>query len=164
MSDARRIVQKFSHLDFHDDALKYVKISSIQNSRSSVVIDFGFQDGATRASKVLSFRGCANVRYSMDFDVTASNWFAQTEGAVCTADIRKMRRFIQAQHSHWRVKYMPPNAARKPIQKKLAALREYLLFKFKFFGGTVEILAQRFTLRCARTPASKHKNRIVPQR
>jgi hypothetical protein len=58
-----------------------------------------------------------------------------------------MKRFVIQQRKHWRVTYMPPLPPEKPIIRKLASIRRYRLFQIKFYGGTVEILGQRITLK-----------------
>ena len=47
---------------------------------------------------------------------------------------------------HWRTTYMPPMTKDKPVRKKLASLRSYILFRVAFFGGTAEILAKHYNL------------------
>lgn len=143
------LVEKFNSLDFHDDGLKSVKIHPLNKRASSPSIDLEFRDDATGATKLLSFRGCGNLRYVMDFDVLAANWFAQTEKGAAISDTGRMQKFVRAQIPHWHVTYMPPSPKDKPIRKKLSSLRNYALFRVTFFGGTVEVLAKSFTLRRA---------------
>jgi hypothetical protein len=82
----------------------------------------------------------------MDFDVLADNWFAQTDKSIAKTDGDQMKKFVRSQTAHWHVRYMPPQAEDKPIRKKLSAIGNYVLFKVKFFGGTVEILAKGYKL------------------
>jgi hypothetical protein len=49
--------------------------------------------------------------------------------------------------SHWRTTYMPPTPKDKPVRRKLACLRNFILFRVAFFGGTAEILAKNYRLR-----------------
>jgi hypothetical protein len=141
------VARKFNRLDFHDDILKLVTIHPSSTARNLTSIDFEVEDHSTRTTKLLSFHSCANVRFSMDFDVLASNWFANTEGSAADTNAQKMRKFIAAQKPHWRTTYMPPQPKDRPIRKKLSSIRDYALFKVKFFGGTVEILAKNFKLK-----------------
>lgn len=137
---------KTNTLDLHDDNLLSVNVR-LSGTKSNVTqIDFRLCDDSTRKEKVLSFRGCANLRYVMDFDVVADNWFAQTKSFAQEVDQNTMRRFVQAQTAYWNIKYMPPFPKDKPIRKKLSALSSYRLFKIKFFGGLAEILAKRAVL------------------
>ena len=144
-TSTKLIIERLNKLDFHDDGLKSVKIYPPHKSTTSARIDLEFRDDSTGAMKLLSFRDCRNVRYIMDFDVLANNWFAQTERVVSTADVARMERFVRAQKAHWHVQYMAPSPDDKPIRKKLATIKKYLLFKITFFGGTIEILAREFT-------------------
>jgi hypothetical protein len=141
------LVCKFDLVDLHDDNLVCVKISAPSTRTNITNIEFEFRDDATGAKKILWFGGCANLRYIMDFDVLANNWFAQTEQTKCNADAKKMKAFVRAQIPHWHVQYMPPSPRDLPIRKKLSSIRKYRLFKITFFGGTVEILARQFTVR-----------------
>src|SRR5258706_3237479 len=123
------ISRKFNELDFHDDGLRSIKIYPLHKKTNSTNIDLEFIDDSTGLSKLLSFRGCANLRYVMDFDVLANNWFAQTKRAVSMTDVERMEKFVLAQMSHWRVNYMPPAPKNKPIRKKLLSIEKYLLFR-----------------------------------
>ena len=96
--------------------------------------------------KMLSIRGCANLRWLMDFDVLASDWFAQTEKATSITGADKMRNPWRLQTAHWHVKYMPPSPKDKPIRKKLLSIEKYVLFRLTFFGGTIDVLARDFKL------------------
>ncbi len=141
------IARRFSNLDFHDDALVSVRMQAPRRKTDSAKIDFEFRDDLTSVKKVLSINGCANLRWLMDFDVLACNWFAQTERAASTRDVEKMRKFVRSQTAHWHVKYMPPSTKDKPIRLKISSIRRYVLFTVTFFGGTVEVLAKNFKVR-----------------
>jgi hypothetical protein len=140
----KRRTSEFSRLDFHDDNLMSININLSAGKKNATRIDFYFRDDSTRIAKILSFRGCANIRYIMDFDVVAANWFAQTKAATSNDDHTQMKRFVTAQKRHWRVKYMPPLQDDSPVRKKLSSIRSYGLFRVAFFGGTAEVLAKSF--------------------
>jgi hypothetical protein len=146
-TSAYNVSQKFNELDFHDDGLVSIKICPLHTKTNSTNIDLQFLDDSTGFSKLLSFRGCANLRYIMDFDVLANNWFAQTQRATSIRDVKRMETFVLAQMPHWRVKYMAPSPNNKPIRKKLLSLERYVLFRVIFFGGTLEVLAKDFALK-----------------
>jgi hypothetical protein len=141
------VAAKFNKLDFHDDAILSVKIRPPRKRKNFTKIDFEFRDDRTKAVKLLSFRTCANFRFIMDFDVLAYTWFFGTEGSVAKTDVRLMKKFVRSQMSHWRTAYMPPLPTDKPIRKKLMLMRNYILFRVRFFGGTAEILAKNYKLR-----------------
>lgn len=135
-----------SAVDLHDDNLLSVNVRLSRTETNVTQIDFRFRDDSARKEKVLSFRGCANLRYIMDFDVLADNWFAQTKRFGDDADRKTITRFVQAQMPHWNVRYMPPLPKDKPIRKKLSSTSSYRLFKITFFGGVAEILAKKVVL------------------
>jgi hypothetical protein len=83
----------------------------------------------------------------MDFDVLAFQWFFGTHGSNARADLRRMRKFVMSQTSHWRTTHAPPMPKDKPIRKKLESIKNYILFRVSFFGGTAEILAKNYKLR-----------------
>lgn len=148
-----RIARKLIKLDIHDDNLITVKIHVPRTEKNDAAIEFELEDDGIGARKVLSFSGCANLRFVMDFDVMAQNCFAQTYGAKCFNDRAKLKRFVRTQKAHWRVQFMPPTHPEMPIRRKLAGIRRYHLFKIKFYGGTFDILARNFQLKM---PRGKH--------
>jgi len=141
------VADRFNKLDFHDDALKALKLRPPRSRNDFARIDFELQDDSTDSIGVLSFHGCANFRFVADFDVLADNWPFNTESSIAKIDVSRMRKFVKAQWAHWRTTYMPPMTRDKPIRKKLAALPSYILFRVAFFGGTAEILAKHYSLK-----------------
>jgi hypothetical protein len=142
-----RIATSFNGLDFHDDALSSVEVHTPRSKAGLTSVNIELLDDSTEAKKVLSFRGCANLRFIMDFDVLTDNWFAQTDGVSSKTDLESLRRFVRAQTPHWRVQYMKPTPSNKPTRRKLSAITHYVLFKVRFFGGTIEVLAKNFALK-----------------
>jgi hypothetical protein len=143
------IAKRFNALDFHDDSFRSLKILPPRSRNNFTRIEFEFQDDSTGSVKVLSFHSCANFRFIMDFDVLADNWrFGNTEASSADTNVEQMRKFVGAQMSQWRTTYMPPMPKNKPIRKKLESIRGYILFRVTFFGGTVEVLAKNYKLRC----------------
>ena len=146
MRRANKATSAAGTLDLHDDNLLSVEIYPPRTRTSAAEIILRLCDDATKEEKTLLFRGCANMRYIMDFDVLADNWFAQTKGLYYQDDANTVKRFVDRQKSHWNVKYMPPSPNDKPIRKKLSSLPAYRLFRIKFYGGVVEILSRGLKL------------------
>lgn len=146
-------------LNLHDDNLVSINVSLSKGRINTTRIELVFCDNSTGGAKRLSFKGCANVRYIMDFDVLTANWFAQTERFDREADPIKMRRFVQTQAAHWHVRYMPPQPKDKPIRKKLSSIRSYRLFRIRFFGGTAEILARNLSIDYPKADAAAYVSR-----
>ena len=67
------VADRFNRLDFHDDALNALKLHPLRSRNDFTRIDFELRDDSTNSVKVLSFHGCANFRFVMDFDVLADN-------------------------------------------------------------------------------------------
>ena len=144
-ANKRALAEKFNKLDLHDDGLRAIKIYPPRKRSNFTRIDFEFQDDSTGSRKALSFHSCANIRFVMDFDVLADNWhLGNTEACVAKTEVRRMKKFVRAQMSHWRTTYMPPMRKNEPIRKKFASIRSYVLFRVAFFGGTAEILAKGY--------------------
>ena len=144
---AQNVTQNFRLLDFHDDGLRSIKVCPPQAKVSSARVDLEFRDDSTGATKLLSFRSCANMRHLMDFDVLASNWAAQTHGTLSVTNVERMKKFVQSHRPYWHTEYMPPSPKDEPIRSKLSSLRKYVLFRMTFFGGIVEVLARDFVLK-----------------
>ena len=140
------VADRFNKLNFHDDALLSLTLHPPRKRNNVTRIVLEFQDDATGSIKVLSFLCCANFRFVMDFDVLADRWYIGTAGSVAKTDPERMRKFVKRQLSHWRTAYMPPMPKDKPIKRKLASLRSYILFRVAFFGGTAEVLAKNYRL------------------
>jgi hypothetical protein len=154
-SNRQAVIKKFNGLDIHDDDLVSVNVHPPRSRRNSALIEFEFQDDSTGKRQLVSFRGCANVRYLMDFDVLTDNSFAQTDRASSFGDVGRMAKLIRSQMAHWHTQYMPSCPKDQPIRKKLASLDKYVLFRITFFGGIVEILAKNFVLSRSRNHVSR---------
>ena len=141
-----RIARRVVMLGIHDDNLIAVQILPPRTRKNTATIRFELEDDGSGKQKTLTFLGCANLRFAMDFDVMAANWFAQTKAASCTNGAIKMRKFARSQKRLWHTRYMPPYHPEAPIRRKLSEIRKYHLFKVKFFGGVAEILAKNFQL------------------
>jgi hypothetical protein len=144
-SRGARLAAKFARLDLHDDNLTSITIDPPHKKTGTATIHIELSHDGTGARKLLSFRRCANLRMNMDFDVLADNWFAQTKGALASSKSNQLRKFVQGQRRHWGTEYMPPSPSNKPTRKKLASLKSYSLFRVRFFGGTIEVLAKEFS-------------------
>jgi hypothetical protein len=147
---AQSVANKFSELDFYDDKLVSISIRLAPTDKKKTDVNFRFEDDGTNKPKTLSLSDCANIRFSMDFDTMADNWYAQTDRLSATADLQKLTKLVRAHVRHWRVQYMPPSSKTKPIDKKLSGIQNYVLFKIAFKGGTVELLAKSYRIRYGR--------------
>jgi hypothetical protein len=142
------VANKFNKLDFHDDAFNTLRIYPPRSRHNFARVEFEFKDDSTESIKVLTFYSCANFRFVTDFDVLGDNWhIGNTKASVANTDVKHMTKFVRSQLSHWRTTYMPPMPKNKPISKKLASIRTYVLFRVAFFGGTAEILAKNYKVR-----------------
>ena len=139
-----RVARRFGLLNLYDDNLVSLSFRIPQMTRNDTKIDLIFSEYLTGKRKSLSFTGAANMRFIMDFDLMADNFFAQTHGVKSFSHSTKMRQFVLGQRSHWHTIYMPPSSKDQPIRKKLSTIKKYTLFRVTFHGGTVEVLAKNF--------------------
>jgi hypothetical protein len=128
--------------DLHDDNLLGIQVTSPRKKNELATIHIDLQDDATGGVKRITMSRCTNIRWVMDFNILADNWFAQTNAFTVVSDLKKMKSFVESQRRHWRVKYMHPSSPDNPIKGKLASIRSFRLFQIKFFGGTLEVLAK----------------------
>jgi hypothetical protein len=82
------------------DALKALKLHPPSGRNDFTSIDFELQDDSTNSVKVLSFHGCSNFRFVMDFDVLANNWPFNTESSAAKTDVTRMRKFVKVQMAY----------------------------------------------------------------
>jgi hypothetical protein len=133
--------------DLHDDNLLGLQVVTPRKRNELATIRVDLRDDTTGIKKTLALTGCANVRWSMDFDVLADNWFAQTAAFKIDTDLGKLKLFVKTQRRHWRVRYMPPSSPEEPIRRKMASIRSFRLFQITFRGGTLEVLAKHIRIR-----------------
>jgi len=126
---------RFNILDLHDDALIALKICPPRSRGHSTRIDFELQDDATGAHKVLSFLGCANFRFIVDFDVLADNWPFNTKACTTKTNSRVIRKFVRAQMTHWRTTYMPPMPKTSQSEKSSNQFAATFCFESRFSGA-----------------------------
>jgi hypothetical protein len=140
------ISDKFSRLDFYDDKLLSIQIRLAQRPGKRTQLSFVFADDGTGKVKTLSITDPANIRLNADFDVLADNWFALTGQLSAHSDVARMKNIVKDHVRHWRAKYLPPTSKTKPIDKKLARIGAYTLFKIALHGGTIEVLADNYRI------------------
>lgn len=125
-ADKNAVANRFNKLDFHDDNLTRFTIHPPRDRNNFTRIEFELQEDSTGAVKVLSFHTCANLRFLMDFDVLADNWYGgNTESSIAKTDVARMRKFVRAQMSHWRTAYMPPTPMDKTNPDKTGVPAEF---------------------------------------
>lgn len=134
------IVRTFNLYDVHDALLKLV---SIKNEKSSAQVNLKVRD-PNKKGKVLNIAllRCANICMFLDFDVLRDNRCGQTDYAEADSSLFSATRLIRNNTDKLNVGYHPD--VENPTEKKLDELHKYIVFRFIFFGGFIEVLAQGF--------------------
>jgi hypothetical protein len=137
---------------FHDDDLRSIKILPARNRKNPTTVEFIFEARRKPANKsikrVLTLKGCVNLRFSIDFDVLAANASSpkssagQTSNVEMNASLDCIRRLVKANEPEWNVEY-PANEA-NPATYKLQRRGEFIFVKVLLHGGTLEMVAHDF--------------------
>jgi hypothetical protein len=83
---ANSVDSRFNKSSFRDNNLVSVTVHDLQSKKNHARIDFKLRDDSTSREKLLSFFDCANIRYVMDFDVLANDWFVQIDTSSAKTD------------------------------------------------------------------------------
>ncbi|KAB2653665.1 MAG: hypothetical protein DVB33_02305 [Verrucomicrobia bacterium] len=145
MNSSKAIAQRFSELDFHDDTFVSMTVLPAQarSDATGSVIELRLSRHHSEQKRLVQFIGCANLRVGLDLDVLVSNLPPNTSGVESNVDANVMRELIQSQKRDWDVGY---GSTRSPLNDKLNAMSELVLFRVQFFGGIVEIIAREFLI------------------
>jgi hypothetical protein len=114
-----QIAAEFSTIDAHDDTVESLAIIPAPNRRTSCKVELTLFRHWGKKHRLLRFTGCTNISL--------------------VADTKIMRR----QKSSWNVSYQK---SIDPLPPKLAAADKYTLFRVRFFGGVLEVIAKSYKL------------------
>ena len=141
---------------FHDNDLRSIRILPSRNTKKPTTTNIEFVFIGRRkpvnksTKRTLILKGCANLKFSMDFDILAANASSPKSSAGQTSNVEmseccdSVKRLIQQNESEWNVEY-PPNED-TPATYKLSQHGEFILVKIILHGGTLEILARDFEI------------------
>ena len=144
MTNSERIATRFNALDLHDDTIRAVRVLASTDRKGKTRIEVELYRHWEARTRVLVFHGCANISFRTDFDVLAGNLPSNTSGVRAWSDLKKMERLIRGQRATWDLTYEPETFS--PMYKKLNELSKYVLFRLQLFGGSLEIIAPRFSI------------------
>ena len=141
MRPAAKTAAKFAAIDAHDDTVEGFAIHPPTGRRKQATVEVTLFRHWQNKRRVLRFSKCANVALAMDTDVVANNWPINTHALAATADPAEITALMRRQKRLWHVRY---DKSLDPLPAKLAASRQYVLFRVRLFGGLLEILAKSF--------------------
>jgi hypothetical protein len=139
---------------FHDNDLLSIKIFPSNKSKKSTNIELAFWKRHWPVSKAkkrtLILKGCANLKFSIDFDVLAANASSPKGSAGQTSHIEMsdcwdcIKRLIKENELARNVEYSDED---NPANCKMYAMGKFFVVKILLHGGTLEIVAEDFEIK-----------------
>jgi hypothetical protein len=131
---------------FHDNDVRTIKVTPPAKKNDPAAVELIFFDRNEGVERVLSVKGCANLRFSMDFDILADNTSSPTSSAGQTSNVELnvcrecLERALKRGIEDWNVEYRAGRDT--PASYRLYRLHEFILVKVWLHGGTLEIVAR----------------------
>jgi hypothetical protein len=139
-----QLVEKFECLDVHDDTVEEIRFLPSAKRKRSATVEVSLYRHWEGKRRILRFLGCANYEILLDADTlhdNAPNNTCSVEASISDEEIAsRMRRHKRV----WNVSY---DKSIDPMHAKEAALPDLVLFRLRMFGGTLEVIAQSFSIR-----------------
>ncbi|MEO6687889.1 MAG: hypothetical protein ABIS07_05220 [Dokdonella sp.] len=141
---AHKTTSDFATIDVHDDTVEGVSFHPAikRGSKSKVTVDL-FRRW-TNTHRVMTFNDCANVEFVIDSDVLVGNAPNNTSHLEATAEIAEIEALMRRHKRSWNVAYQ---ASIDPMRMKIEQAPKRTLFRVRFFGGTLVVLARSFKIR-----------------
>jgi len=136
---------------FHDNDIRSIKILPLRKKNDPSTIEFIFFDPDERVERLLRVKQCANLRFSMDFDILADNTSGPTNSHGQTSNVEVsgckdcIERALKQGMADWNVEYQP-QARDTPATYRMYQLQKFILVKVWLCGGTLEIVARDFEI------------------
>jgi len=143
----QQIVDEFNKHHFHDDILLNITISPSELQRRYSKIVFDLDEDCTGKLRQLTLSGCANISMIADFDVLKDNaGSGNTEWIDASCDSEKITTLLESQIDRLNIEYDDGAWTKHPTKVKISDPKQFVLFRFKFFGGIAEVLARNFKI------------------
>jgi len=138
------LIEKFRELNFHDYGFEKATILpsnyEVPESKIEVVLSNLDDDSSVK----ITFLGCGNIKFNADFDILKDNaGFGNTSHLGAQNDTTKLKEIISEQQALANIEY---EAIKSPVGEKIENLDNYICFSLYFFGGTLEVIAQDFSI------------------
>ena len=144
MPRATDIVDRFNAVDAHDDTVEGIFIVPAATRRSASTLEITLFRHWENKRRVLQINGCVNMALSVDMTVLADNAPNSTASVEAIAAVERIEKIMRGQKKNWNVTY---EKAIDPLPVKLANAEKYVLFRVRFFGGALEVVARSFKIR-----------------
>ena len=143
------IAKKFQKLNFHDSTIEDIRIipsSSYGVQKAKIIVSFQDEDGNNNE---LEFADCRNIQLSVDFDLLKDNsGFGNTSRSESITKPQKLIKLIRQIDQASNIEYY---GIKSPVEKKIEKIERLKGFYIYFFGGTLKIIAEKFSV-------EKHKS------
>jgi len=138
------IAEKFRATDVHDDTVEgFQFVPAVKRGAKAKVIVTLFRYWENKRY-LLTFDGCANVQISLDADVLVGNAPCNTCSFECSTDATEIEKMMRKHKQAWNVSYQK---SIDPLPKKIDSINGLVLFKVKVFGGVLQVVAKKFSIR-----------------
>ena len=135
---------------FHDNDVRSIKILPPRKKNDPSNIEFLFFDPDESVERLLRVKQCANLRFSMDFDILADNTSGPKSSAGQTSNVEVsgcrecIERVLKQGMADWNVEYPPRDDT--PATYRVYQLQKFILVKVWLCGGTLAIVARDFEI------------------
>ena len=138
-----RLAAEFSATDAHDDTVESVVIIPAPNRSTSCKVEVTLFRHWEKRRRLLRFSGCTNINLVVDTKVLSGNAPNNTACLEASAAIEEITKIMRRQKSSWNVRYQK---SIDPLPPKLATADKYTVFRVRFFGGLLEVIAKSYKL------------------
>lgn len=142
MRTPSKIAADFMAIDAHDDTIEAINIIPAFG-RTSCKVELMLYRHWENKRRLLQFTGSANVGVTADTTVLLDNAPNNTCGLEATASIEDIMKIMRSQKKAWNVTYQK---LIDPLPAKLSSASNYVLFRVRFFGGILEVVAKSFKI------------------
>ena len=134
------IAAEFSDIDVHDDTIEAMNVIPAVGRKSCKVALTLFRHWENKR-RLLQFTDCINICFNVDATVLHGNAPNNTCSVEATASVDDITKIMRSQKKQWNVTYQK---SIDPLPAKLAAASRYALFRVRFFGGILEVVARSY--------------------
>lgn len=135
---------------FHDNDVRSIKVVPAQKKDEPSSVEIVFHDREEKIERILKLKECANLRFSIDFDILSDNTSSAKNSAGQTSNVEIkdcndcIERLMTQGMADWNVQY--PAGKDAPASFKFWRLHEFVLVKVLLHGGTLEVVARDFEI------------------
>lgn len=135
---------------FHDNDVRSIRIIPAQMLSPPSIVEITFHDSGENIDRILKLKGCANLRFAIDFDILSNNSSNASSSAGQTSNVEIkdqnecIEQLIKQGVADWNVEY--PSNERTAASYKFEQLHELIFVKILLHGGTLEIAARDFKI------------------